>query len=79
MKIRVVGEATFLGQNLDVNMDEGALEGGEYSPNIIDGPIRVIRKWNFDVRIDELGGYKIGPYNFIIKYYPYSADFGNFV
>lgn len=77
MKIRVIGSATFLGQNLDVSMTEGNLEGGSYTPDIVDGPIRIIRKWNFDVRIDELGGYKVGPYSFIIKYYPYSADFGN--
>lgn len=77
MKIRIVGNAELLGASIDVSISEDRIEGGGYTPNIIDGPLRVIRKWNFDVRVDEIGGYKFGPYDFLIKYYPRSADFGN--
>lgn len=83
MKLRLKGKAKIEelgGIEITLDVNESHIIKDK-PPDIVDGKIRVIRRWNIKISypVPELGGQKIetDPSSFTFKYYAYSSDFGS--
>ncbi len=83
MKLRLKGKAKIDqlgGLEITIDANESHIIKDK-PPDILDGRIRVIRRWNIKISypVSELGGQHIETpsSSFTFKYYPYSSDFGS--